>query len=136
MTTGKTVLIVEDDRGLSDLLSALVEEDIGAQSIVAGDGETALLRAHALHPDLIVLDLMIPRVNGMEVCRRLKADPLTQRIPILAMSASVKNKPEGCDGFLRKPFELDDVLNRIGAMLRLTSGGSLHPPSKLVQQPG
>ena len=120
----KTVLIVEDDRGLSELLSTLVKDDIGAQAVVVGDGESALNRAHTLHPDLILLDLMIPRINGYEVCRRLKSDPSTKGIPILAMSASAGQRPEGCDAFMRKPFELDDVLYRIGTMLRPISGGS------------
>ncbi len=122
MFTQKTVLIVEDDVSLGELLSALVVEDIGANVVVVGDGETALNRATSLHPDLIVLDILIPRVNGVEVCRRLKADPMTRDIPILAMSASERQRPEGCDAFVRKPFELDDMLSRIGSLLRPISG--------------
>lgn len=130
MIAMKTVLIVEDDTALGELLSALVEEDIGAHAVVVADGETALNRAALLHPDLILLDLVIPRISGVEVCRRLKADPMTCGIPILAMSASVNQRPEKCDGFLRKPFELDDVLTRISTMLRPISGGASRPVFK------
>ena len=125
MSIEKTVLIVEDDAGLGELLSAIVVEDIGANVVVVCDGETALNQAASLHPDLIVLDILIPRVNGVEVCRRLKADPMTRGIPILAMSASERQRPEGCDAFLRKPFELDDIVSRIGSLLRpISSKGS------------
>lgn len=110
---GIVILLVEDDDGIQEVLRALFLEE-GYQPFVAADGEQALHLARQCHPDLILMDLTLPKLDGTEAARILKQDPGTRDIPILAMSA----RPEigairgdwPFDGVLGKPFDLDTVL--------------------------
>jgi CheY-like chemotaxis protein len=108
----KTILIVEDVELNRDLLAQLLEDDY--RLLFAGDGETALACAAADPPDLILMDLSLPRMDGWEATRRLKADDALKTIPVIALSAHAMQTHEdrardsGCDDFLTKP--LDDAL--------------------------
>lgn len=105
----KTILIVEDVELNRDLLIQLLEDRY--RLIVADDGEGAIERASTEHPDLILMDLSLPRMDGWEVMRRLKADPALSHIPIIAVSAHAMRTHQqramesGCDGFLTKPID-------------------------------
>lgn len=117
MAARKTILIVEDVAYNRDLLVQLLED---AYAIVtASTGTEALAQAAMVHPDLILLDLALPEVDGWEVARRLKADPALRNVPIIAVSASAMPDDErsalaaGCDGFLAKPVDEDLLLARI-----------------------
>lgn len=116
------VLVAEDDEDAYELYSELLAS-AGFAVEGASDGPETLQRARALLPDLVLLDLALPRLNGIEVARQLRLDPRTREIPILAVSGHVRQKlPEaarraGCDGFVAKPCGLDDLLGEVRRLL-------------------
>ena len=105
----KTILIVEDVELNRDLLVQLLEDNY--RLLLAEDGAAALERAAEAKPDLILMDLSLPRMDGWEATRRLKADARVARIPIIALSAHAMRGDEerarasGCDDFLTKPID-------------------------------
>ena len=107
-----TILVVEDLELNRDLLAQLLEDRYQVEFAV--DGIAALERAAALRPDLILMDLSLPRLDGWEAMRRLKADPALFHIPVIALTAHAMRGDEeraracGCDDFLTKP--VDDAL--------------------------
>ena len=108
----KTILIVEDVELNRDLLAQLLEDDY--RLLFAADGEAALAQAAADKPDLILMDLSLPRMDGWEATRRLKSDANLAAIPVVALSAHAmklhedRARDSGCDDFLTKP--IDDAL--------------------------
>jgi two-component system phosphate regulon response regulator PhoB len=119
------VLVVEDEDALATLLDYnLVKEGFRADR--AADGEEALLKVSEEPPDLIVLDWMLPKVSGVEVCRQLRAGPETRRIPVLMLTArgeetdKVRGLDTGADDYLVKPFAMSELVARIRALLRRT----------------
>ena len=105
----KTILIVEDIELNRELLAQLLEGN--HRLVFAEDGVAALERAAEIHPDLILMDLSLPRMDGWEATRRLKADPAMAGIPVIVLSARAMNGDEerarasGCDDFLTKPID-------------------------------
>jgi CheY-like chemotaxis protein len=105
----KTILIVEDVELNRDLLVQLLEDEY--HLVLAGDGQTALQKAAEAKPDLILMDLSLPRMDGWEATRRLKADSILSRIPVIVLSAHAMRGDEerarasGCDDFLTKPVD-------------------------------
>jgi DNA-binding response OmpR family regulator len=128
------ILIVEDDRSLADVLDYNLRQD-GYQTVVAYDGQDGLRQAKLRSPDLIVLDLMLPLVDGLEICRRLRADPVTRKILVLMLTAKSEETDQvagfsvGTDDYVSKPFSVKVLLERIRALLRRrdgdTAGGSV-----------
>ena len=116
------MLVVEDDRAARVLLALVLLDELGLRVVQAGDGREALTLAGRERPDLVVLDMMLPRVDGPAVCRRLKADPATAAVPVIGMSAAMTRAEGievGCDAFLVKPFDLADFVALVrGALLR------------------
>jgi two-component system, OmpR family, response regulator MprA len=114
------VLVVEDDADIAGVLRRSLDKD-GYDVRVAGDGESALDQAGDFEPDAVVLDLGLPRIDGIEVCRRLREDG---DVPILiltardALDARVEGLDSGADDYLVKPFERDELLARMRALLR------------------
>jgi len=110
----KTVLIVEDVALNRDLLVQLLEDRYAI--VIAEDGKAALQCAAQDKPDLILMDLSLPRMDGWEATRRLKQDPQTAKIPVIVLSAHAMRGDEeraresGCDDFMTKPID-EDVLN-------------------------
>ncbi|MCD6554249.1 MAG: response regulator [Anaerolineae bacterium] len=117
------VMIADDSFESVELLRALLS-DQGYEIVVAFDGEEALAKAREETPDLLLLDIMMPKMDGYEVCRRLKADPHTARIPILMLSARgaipdrVKGLDLGAEDYFTKPFNLKELVARVQARLR------------------
>ncbi|MGH8739393.1 MAG: response regulator [Burkholderiales bacterium] len=105
----KTILIVEDVELNRDLLVQLLEDDY--RLVLAGDGQAALQKAIEAKPDLILMDLSLPRMDGWEATRRLKADAALAGIPVIVLSAHAMRGDEerarasGCDDFLTKPID-------------------------------
>jgi two-component system phosphate regulon response regulator PhoB len=117
------VLVVEDEDALATLLQYnLVKE--GYDVAVAGDGEEALLLADERLPDLVVLDWMLPKVSGIEVCRRLRSRPETRNVPIVILTARgeetdrIRGLDTGADDYVVKPFSMTELTARIRAVLR------------------
>jgi two-component system cell cycle response regulator DivK len=109
------VLIGEDEPDNQLILQTVVETLLGVRAEVAGDGLAVLAFVERERPKIILLDLMMPILDGFQVTRHLKSNPATANIPIVAVSAMARpNDREtalaaGCDDFVRKPFELDDL---------------------------
>ncbi|MBI2873490.1 MAG: response regulator transcription factor [Firmicutes bacterium] len=121
------ILIVDDEESILRLLSFNLEKE-GYESIFARDGLEALEKARAEDPDLIVLDLMLPKMDGLEVCRRLRADKV--EVPIIILTAkgeeidTILGLELGADDYLTKPFSPRVLLARIRAVLRRASSAS------------
>ncbi|WP_307352742.1 phosphate regulon transcriptional regulator PhoB [Caulobacter ginsengisoli] len=117
------VLVAEDEDSLATLLQYNLEKE-GYRVAVAGDGEEALIRADEEVPDLILLDWMLPKVSGIEVCRRLRQRAETRNLPILMLTARgeetdrVRGLDTGADDYVVKPFSMTELLARIRAVLR------------------
>ena len=117
--TGKTILICEDDENLRQLIRVVI--GTGYRIVEAGDGYEALALAREHRPDLIILDLMLPRLSGIDVLRTLREDFSTDGTHILVMSAWPKADEAalkaGADGFLPKPFEADTLSELVTRVL-------------------
>jgi two-component system phosphate regulon response regulator PhoB len=117
------VLVIEDDRSLAEVLSYNLKA-AGYEVLVATDGQDGLLKAETKSPDLVVLDLMLPVVDGLDVCRRLRAQPTTREIPIVMLTAKAEESDEivgfslGADDYVTKPFSVKILLERIKALRR------------------
>ncbi|HUZ02224.1 MAG TPA: response regulator [Thermomicrobiaceae bacterium] len=116
------VLIVDDDPSIRALLDELLRDE-GHVTVLAGDGKRAVERARETHPDVILMDLMLPVLDGASAIRVLKSDPFTRDIPIIAMSAGANLRLHAehlpADGVLGKPFDLDTVLAHVTINSRL-----------------
>ena len=116
------VLAADDDEDILDLVAFRLERS-GYTVIVARDGEEALELAAKELPDLAVLDVMMPKVDGFEVTRRLRADEPTSRMPIILLTARSQDADvqqgfeAGADDYLRKPFSPDELRARVQAIL-------------------
>jgi len=116
----ETILVVEDDAAISDAVSYALEAE-GFRVETAGDGEQALDRARASNYDLMVLDLRLPKVSGIEVCRTLRGE---SSIPILMLTAKdsevdrVVGLEVGADDYVTKPFSMAELMSRVRAILR------------------
>lgn len=125
-----TILVVDDEEPIQELLRFNLEKE-GYLVCVAKDGQEALKHAKNDQPDLIVLDLMLPGMDGLEVCRKLRSNPKFQQIPIIMLTAKgeeidkVLGLELGADDYMTKPFSPRELLARIKARLR-------HPNSQEV----
>jgi two-component system, OmpR family, response regulator RpaA len=119
------ILVIDDDAAIAELV-AINLEMAGYEVTQAEDGIKGQALAIQLLPDLIVLDLMLPRVDGFTVCQRLRRDDRTADIPVLMLTAlsqtqdKVEGFNSGADDYLTKPFELEEMLARVRALLRRT----------------
>jgi two-component system phosphate regulon response regulator PhoB len=125
---GARILVVEDEPDLRSLLDRSLE-GAGYKVVLAEDGIEALEKAMSEPLDLILLDLMIPHVDGIEVCRRLKRDERTARLPVIMLTARQETVDRivglelGADDYITKPFNLRELVLRVGAVLRRSRGG-------------
>ena len=117
------VLVIEDEDALSTLLQYNLEKE-GYDVTVAADGEEGLVQVEERTPDLVLLDWMLPKVSGIEVCRRLRARTETRNIPIIMLTARgeetdrIRGLDTGADDYIVKPFSMSELSARIRAVLR------------------
>ncbi len=125
LSSGKTVLIAEDSVAIRSILSYLLRSR-GFEVIESGDGQDAMDKALQLRPDLILLDVLMPRKNGFEVCSYLKSNEETRRIPIVILTSVTKDSGKdddhwkrlsNADDFVSKPFKAHDLMARIERLL-------------------
>ena len=119
-----SVLIVEDDRNIAELLQMYLEKE-GYAVTVANDGGQGLAKYRAIKPDLVLLDVMMPVMDGWSVCKAIRAEAQTPIIMLTAKGETddkVAGLKSGADDYVTKPFEMKEVLARIEAVLRRTSG--------------
>jgi len=124
---GKTVLIVDDEKNIVDILSFNLKKE-GLETITAYDGEAALAQYSSKRPDLILLDVMLPRIDGFEVCRRIREnDRIT---PIIMLTAREEETDKvlgldiGADDYITKPFSIRELQARVKANIRRTDAQS------------
>jgi len=114
----RKILVVDDETELLKAISILLKTS-GYEVITAQDGQEGLEKAKSLSPDLIVLDVLMPKMDGYEVCRMLKFDEKYKSIPIIMLTAKVQDidkamgKKVGADDYLTKPFETRDLVDKI-----------------------
>ena len=116
----KTVLIVEDDRNIADLLRLYLEKECYTV-VIAPDGMRGVEQFRTVHPSLVLLDVMLPGLDGWGVCRAIRAESQTPIIMLTAKSETedkVNGLKQGADDYITKPFEMKEVLARIEAVLR------------------
>jgi phosphate regulon transcriptional regulator PhoB len=117
------ILIVDDEKDIVDLISYNLEKE-GFVTIKAYDGESALELAKARKPDLVVLDLMLPGIRGLEVCKFIRKNPATETLPIIMLTAKgdqvdkILGLEMGADDYITKPFNVKELIARIRAVLR------------------
>lgn len=123
--SSQTVLIVEDEPSLVEVLSYNLEKE-GFEVLTASNGREGLERARSALPDLVILDLMLPHVDGLQVCSQLRSDPRTQSIRVLMLTARSEETDEvvgfnvGADDYVTKPFKVRPLIHRVKALLRRT----------------
>jgi two-component system, OmpR family, alkaline phosphatase synthesis response regulator PhoP len=120
------ILIVEDERDIAELVKYHLDQ-AGLSARIVGDGKQALDLIGREHPDLIILDLMLPGMDGLEVCKRLRSNPMTQQIPIVMLTARATEVDRivglelGADDYIPKPFSARELVARVKAVLRRTT---------------
>ena len=122
----KKILVVDDEVDLVETVRFPLEMK-GFDVLVSYDGEDALSQARKEKPDLIILDLMLPKLDGYKVCRLLKFDERYKHIPILMLTAKTQEKDKilgketGADEYITKPFEMDDLMEKVKKYLKISS---------------
>ena len=130
----ETILVIEDEEDVSDLIRYHLKK-AKLRVLVAGDGEEGFRLAGEERPDGIILDIMLPRLNGFEVTKKLRADARTAAIPLLILSAKgetdsrIKGLELGADDYLPKPFSPRELVLRIEALLRRKKAATATTPS-------
>jgi two-component system phosphate regulon response regulator PhoB len=126
--SGRRILIVEDEKDVVDLLMLNLRK-AGFKVRSTADGASGLEKTRAERPDLLILDLMLPKIPGLEVCKILKSDPATRSIPILMLTARAEEIDRiiglefGADDYVTKPFSPREIILRIKAILRRIESG-------------
>lgn len=113
------VLIVEDDPSIAEFVQFVLEDEFGVHAVIAQDGEQGLALARTLRPPLVLLDVNLPKLSGLDVARLLRADPATQALALVAMTSTseIDTRNAGCSDHLAKPFDLDDLTFLVGKYL-------------------
>jgi twitching motility two-component system response regulator PilH len=117
------VLVVEDSVAQQQMISDLLKNN-GLTVAVANNGVEALNHVRQNHPDIVVLDIVMPQMNGYEVCRRLKADPKTQNVPVVMCSSKGEEfdrywgMRQGADAYIAKPFQPNELIGTVKQLLR------------------
>ena len=117
----KSVLIIEDDENIAKAEELILMSDFNVH--IAKNGEEGLQKAREIKPDLIVLDLMLPRIGGVDVCRRIRSDDEIAKTKIVMVTAKDQPKDElkgmnvGADDYIMKPFEADELMHVVNQVL-------------------
>lgn len=131
----ESVLIVEDEKNILELLVYSFEKE-GFRVHTAGQGDEGLEKARRHHPSLVILDLMLPNMDGLEICKALRANPSTASIPIIILTARSEEVDKivglelGADDYMTKPFSPRELMARVKAVLRR---GQAAPPQAVLK---
>jgi len=122
VNNNKKILVIEDDPSVLRFLEHTLQRE-GYQVLTATNGLSGIRMARSEMPDLLVLDIMLPGIDGFEVCHRLRAEPATAKLPILILSAKAQEADKvtalqvGADDYLTKPVNLSDITSRVDILL-------------------
>ena len=122
----KKILVIEDDPSTLRLIKYTLQQE-GYQVLIAPNGLEGLRKAKNEEPDLIILDVLLPGIDGFEICHRLRAEPQTTQLPILMISGKVREIDKatglkmGADGYITKPWHRPELLTKIAVMLQRNS---------------
>lgn len=122
MSEKQLILIADDEEDTREILELILKE-AGYETITSFDGLDTMDKINAHHPRLVLLDIMMPLVDGLEVCRRIKGDQSTRDIKVAMLSASDESesvqsaRQSGSDAYITKPFDAEDLLKRIKELL-------------------
>lgn len=117
------VLVVEDSPPQREMITTLLQQS-GLNVVSAGDGVEALEKIQSVCPDLVVLDIVMPRMNGYELCRKLKLDPKTKEVPVVMCSTKGEEfdrywgMRQGADAYISKPFQPQELIGTVKQLLR------------------
>jgi two-component system, OmpR family, alkaline phosphatase synthesis response regulator PhoP len=132
------ILVVDDEKDIVDILKYNLEKENEYKVITAFDGKEAIEKTISEKPDLIILDIMMPELNGFDVCKKLKTDPVTSKIPVIFLTAKENEIDEiiglelGADDYIQKPISPRKVIARVKSVIRRTNS----KPDKAVKQEG
>ena len=135
--TKAPVLVIDDKESIIDLIKLGLKYE-GFEVVAANDGEEGIAAAQRTNPSFIILDWMLPDMDGLEVCRRLRSNPTTHDIPILLLTAKgevgsrVEGLNTGADDYLTKPFSFEELVARIRAILRRLNHGTTSENSQIL----
>lgn len=127
----KKILVVDDEPSIVKLVSVKLEKE-GYELYTAYDGEEALSKVRDVNPDLIVLDVMMPKLDGRQVCARIKGNPETKQIPIIMLTAvgqfeeQLKGMEAGADEYVTKPFSPEALAKTVAEVLKKDAGFEKH----------
>src|SRR5208282_5987156 len=125
----KRILVIEDDKDIVELVRYNLEKD-GFQVAVSGDGATGLAQIRKTPPDLLILDLMLPKLSGLEICKEIRKDVSLNRLPVLILTAKGEEADRvvglelGADDYVTKPFSPRELVARVKALLRRAEPGT------------
>ncbi len=134
----QTVLVVDDEEAIAEAVRARLQSE-GYEVAVAGDGREAIALCSSVHPDLVVLDLMLPGMDGLEVCREIQRE---RWIPVLMLTARTEEADKvagfavGADDYLTKPFSLRELVVRVRAILRRVERITSPPTDEPIERAG
>jgi phosphate regulon transcriptional regulator PhoB len=134
--TPKRILVIEDDKDIVELVRYNLEKD-GFQVLTSGEGSMGLAQVRKTPPDLLVLDLMLPKLSGLEICKEIRRDASLNRLPILMLTARGEESDRivglelGADDYVTKPFSPRELVARVKALLRRVEPAEA--PEKLVE---
>ncbi len=126
----KKIIVVDDEKTVRDALEFLLMNE-GYEVITAQNGEDALIKVRDEDPDLMILDVMMPRMNGFRVARAIRKDPVYKRLPILLLTVmddkndKIAGYNSGADEYLVKPFDLDELIVRVKCLLKMPMLGGI-----------
>jgi two-component system, OmpR family, response regulator RpaA len=124
----RRILIVDDDQAVVDLISDVLANDSRFETRVVNNGFGAGMMAKEYHPDLMILDVMLPDINGQEVCELIRQDPTMADTKIICISGMIEEdkidelKKSGADDFLNKPLDIDELIRRVCRLLDIETG--------------
>lgn len=116
---GKKILIVDDENDVCEVLSKRLQQ-AGFQTIIANDGEEAVQKVTQEKPDLVILDLMLPKIPGKEVCKKIRESAETCAIPIIILTARTSDVDRviGADSYIKKPYKAVELLQEINKFIK------------------
>ena len=135
------ILIVDDEKDIADLIAYNLERE-GFATIKVYDGGSVLKTVKAQKPDLIILDIMLPHMNGLDICRAIRANPETAHLPVIMLTAKTDEVDKvigleiGADDYITKPFSLKELVARVRTILRRSQEREKQPVRKIFEHDG